>query len=336
MKNYKEEAQERQSRFRSTSRTISAEGRKLSDGKGEHDYFVALGHQEETLYPGIRGEDGALDFFRDRSITWWKGKTWPDGDSDVPTRNMVSSQVACVNFLLPLVSVEGALTAVLRAIDDDVQDVIEIVDGKGNQSPVEFEWTGIDKSLEGGTHRGQYETSVDSFVVAETDRGRRAYLMEWKYTESGGSGRYMGKGREGEVRWPRYSPLYSTIFSSFGTENGAVPMSELLYEPFYQLMRNRLLGDRMVAGREHGVLDAKVVVVAPEENSAYRARITSPPLAERFPDLKTVDDVMRATLKNPDAAFKMVSPTTLREAVESECGDAVSDWAEYMRERYGW
>ena len=79
-----------------------------------------------------------------------------------------------------------------------------------------------------------------------------------------------------------------------------------------------------------------MVVVAPEENTAYRARITSPPLAERFPDLKTVNEVMRATLKNPDAAFKMVTPTELREAVESECGDAVSDWAKYIRERYGW
>ena len=332
------EARRRQAEFRTQSETISQQGRSPSDDKGRRNgHLLAHGYEKENLYPQLRGENGALKFFREREIKWHRtGRSGDTPGGNGPTRNMASSQIACVNFLLPLVSVEGALTAVIRAIDNDVQDVIEIVDGKGNQSPVDFEWIGVDKSLEGGTHRGQLETSVDSFVVAETDRGRRAYLMEWKYTESGGSGRYMGKGRKGEVRWPRYSPLYSTIFSSFGTENGAVPMNELLYEPFYQLLRNRLLGDQMVAGREHGVLDAKVVVVAPEENTAYRARITSPPLAERFPDLKTVDEVMRATLKNPDAAFKMVTPTELREAVESECGDAVSDWAEYIQERYGW
>ena len=320
MNDFYDAAVEKQARFRATSKTISDEGRLWNRNK----HLVAYGYEEENLYPAIRGKNGVRQFFRERGIKW-QGP-----------RSMVSSQVACVNFLLPLISVKGALTAVIRAIDNDVQDVIEIVDGKGNQSLVEFEWIGIDKSLEGGTRRGQYETSVDSFIIAETKKGRRAYLMEWKYTEKSGDGDYKGEGRKGEVRWPRYAPLYSTAFSSFGTENGAVPMNELLYEPFYQLMRNRLLGDRMVAGREHGVLDAKVVVIVPEENIAYRESITSPPLAKRFPDLKTVDEVMRATLKNPDAVFKMVTPTELREAVESECEDAVSDWAEYIRERYGW
>ena len=327
----------RQSRFRSTSCTI-----KLSDGKGEHDYFVALGHQEETLYPDIRSKDGALDFFRDRCIKWWKGTTWRDGPSDVPTRNMVSSQVACVNFLLPLAAIDHALTAVARAIDNDVQDVIGIVDRKGNQSRVEFEWIGIDKSLEGGTRRGQYETSVDSFMVAETDRGRRAYLMEWKYTEGetylSTKPKYRGEGYRKEKQLNGYSDLYYADSSSF---DATIPMRELFYDPFDQIMRNRLLADRMVANGELGVSDAKVVVVVPEENLAYRTaaygkKTTSPPLVERFPDLKTVDEVMRATLKDPDTTFKMVTPTQLREAVVDECGDAVSDWAAYIRERYGW
>lgn len=37
------------------------------------------------------------------------------------------------------------------------------------------------------------------------------------------------------------------------------------------------------------VSEAKVVVVVPEGNTAYREDITSPPLKKRFPDLKTVD-----------------------------------------------
>ena len=321
MSSYYNSEVERQADFRTTSSTISEKGRSWE----RNQHLLARGYEHENFYSEIRcGENSAQEFFETRRI---KQDRW---------QSMVNSQVVCVNFLLPLARIDAALLAVLRAIDNDVQDVIEIIDRKGNQSPVEFEWIGIDKSLEGGTRRGQYETSVDSFMIAETDRGRRAYLMEWKYTESYKIGKYKGKGRKGEVRWPRYAPLYSSKSSSFGTKNGAVPMNELLYEPFYQLMRNRLLADRMVAECELDVTEAKVIVVVPEENTAYRERITSPPLHKRFPDLKTVDDVMQATLKNPDATFKMVTPNELREAVVDECGEAVSDWAGYMRERYGW
>ena len=112
-------------------------------------------------------------------------------------------------------------------------------------------------------------------------------------------------------------------------------MGELFYEPFYQLMRLRLLADRMVAESELGVAEAKVVVVVPADNAAYRERITSPALVARFPRLGTVADVMRSTLKHPDQAFASLCPSLLREAVERECGEAVSPWAAYQSERYG-
>ena len=112
-------------------------------------------------------------------------------------------------------------------------------------------------------------------------------------------------------------------------------MDELLYDPFYQLMRQRLLADRMVAERELGVIDAKVVAVVPNGNATYRERITSPPLAQRFPNLTTVSDVFRATLKQPDDAYAMVCPSVLVDAVEQECGNAAAEWVKYQRERYG-
>ena len=107
-----------------------------------------------------------------------------------------------------------------------------------------------------------------------------------------------------------YRDLYYAESSSF---SGCVPMEELLYEPFDQITRLRLLADRMVADRELGVGDARVVVVVPEENTeyrqmSYRKKISSPPLIERFPDKKFVPDIFRATLKRPDDAFAMISP----------------------------
>ena len=113
-------------------------------------------------------------------------------------------------------------------------------------------------------------------------------------------------------------------------------MRELLYEPFYQLMHLHLLADRMVANREVDITDAKVVVVVPEGSSKYRERITSPPLAKRIPQHKTVSDLMRVALKDPDATFASVCPSVLLEAVERKCdSESILDWIAYQRRRYG-
>ena len=84
---------------------------------------------------------------------------------DGPTRNMASSQIVCVNFLLPLVGIGGALETILRTIDNDIQGVITI-EHEGNVSPVEFEWIGLVGPLEEGAAptRGANTTSVDAFI----------------------------------------------------------------------------------------------------------------------------------------------------------------------------
>ena len=156
---------------------------------------------------------------------------------------MASSQVACVNFLLPLAGIPGALAAVLGSIDRDVRTVVKIR-YEGNSSEVEFEWIGLGNSLEGTTTRGANATSIDAFLVAETDSSlRRAYLIEWKYAEQYLSTRPTLKG--GVTRRLRYGHLYRASSSSFDLE-AAPSLEEFLYEPFYQIMRQRLLADRMV------------------------------------------------------------------------------------------
>ena len=329
-------ARQRQADFRNNSETISAKGCSPTDDKGQrHGHLLALEQEADNLYPTLRGEEGALRFFRDRNIKWWRNARSGDARGvEGPTRNMASSQIACVNFLLPLTEIESALAAVLRAIDGDVKSVVAI-EYEGNTSPVEFEWIGVGGPLEkyAAPTRGANTTSVDAFMVAETDAGRRAYLLEWKYVEEYPTqNNYLGNGSRGDTRRDRYSSLYSAESSSF---NGAAPMDELLYEPFYQLMRQRLLADRMIEGRELGATEAKVIAVVPQGNIAYRERITSPPLAQRFPNLKTVSDVFRATLKQPKDAYGIVCPSVLVQAVEKECGHAASEWVSYQRERYG-
>ncbi len=336
-------AKERQHCFRDSSPTVSEGGSQPTDDKGlRNPHLLAVGREEDNLYPDIRGTGGAVDFFRQRNVKWWKSaRSGDDTRVDGPTRNMASSQVACVNFLLPLAAIPGALSAVVRSLDDDVRAVVDIPH-EGRSSQVEFEWLGLPRSLEGGTTRGAQNTSVDAFLIAETTTGRRrAYLLEWKYVEQYLRTRpeFKGDGKSGDTRRRRYAAPFHAPFSSLNP--GTAPdMDDFLYQPFYQIMRQRLLADRMVQQRELEVDEAKVVVVAPEGNRAYRAvsggrAVTSPTLAQRFPDLETVEEVMRASLKDPNAQFKMVSPSLLLDGVVRSLPDETVEWAGYWRERYG-
>ena len=297
-----------------------------------HDYLLALGCEEENLFPTLRGENGASRYFAERNIKWWQARVSGDAsDGKRPTRNMASSQIACVNFLLPLIDIPGALTAVLQAIDDDVTGVVDI-EHEETSSPVELEWIGLDHALEGPgvKSRGANSTSVDAFMIAETSSGRRAYLMEWKYVEEYRT-EDKGQGRQGETRRRRYARLYDES-PSF---NRKVPFDAWLFEPFYQILRLRLLADRMVRNHELGVYEAKVVVVVPEGNRAYRERVTSPWLTQNFPD-QTISDIVRQTLVHPQHSYATVSPSSLATSVRRRCGATAVSWRCYQQARYGW
>jgi hypothetical protein len=287
--------------------------------------------------PSLRGPDEALSFLRDRGIKWWKSIGSGDSDTDGPTRNLASSQVACVNFLLPLARIPGALRAALRAIDPDVEDVLPIVDHAGRSSPVEIEWVGWSDPLEGGRiTRGANQTSADALLVARTPTGNRAYVFEWKYCEEDLHPEDKGAGRSGDTRRSRYLERYHAPTSSFA---GDVPLNEFLFEPFYQLMRLRLLADRMVSEGvtpSLRVVDARVVVVCPAENQEYRTVVTSTPLARRFAGHVALEDVMRATLKNP-RGIELVAPERLVAALgASPLDGSLLPWLDYHRQRYGW
>jgi len=336
MASFGSQGRRKQGIFRETSATISEAARCPNDNVAKrHGHLLAVGYEQENLYPSLRGPEGAVRFFADREIKWWRASR--SGDStgtDGPTRNLASSQVACVNFLLPLADVSSALTACLQTLDRDVEAVIPI-EHNGLTSPVEFEWVGPDSTLEESAYtRGANATSADAFMLAQcSDGSRRAYLLEWKYVEAYEVGGYKGEGRSGETRRKRYEHLYCAADSSFV---GQVPLDELLYEPIYQIVRLRLLADRMVRRGEFGVSQAKVVVVCPEDNREYRDRITSPALAEQLPRGARLETTIRSLLKDA-TSFVMTSPEHLAAAVVKSTTDTnVTGWYAYHRERYGW
>jgi hypothetical protein len=335
------EAKRQQAAFRAASTTISDKARRPTDEKGKrHPHLLALGTEKENLFPGIRGPAGAEAFFLARGIHWWRSARGGD-DTTVngPTRNLASSQLACVNFLLPLEPHTEVLTAILRSLDDDVATVDDIeyraTSGAIVRSRVEFEWVGEGKSLEGTptNSRGANVTSVDALLVGRTATGtKRAYLFEWKYSEKYEPDVSKGEGPAGDTRRSRYDGLYHAPGSPFDTK---IPLDAWLYDPLYQLMRLLLLGRRMTSAVELGVADYRVVVVCPEENAAYRGRITSPELRRRFPQAATMEGAVRAALREPDR-FTMVSARQLFEKAAATGHSALREWTEYHKARYGW
>lgn len=342
MKNFGIHERKRQHAFRDSSSTISPPGRAPADDKGQRNgHLLAVGHEDDNLYPSLREGNIARQFFSPRRIKWWKSSRSGDNVKvDGPTRNLASSQIACVNFLLPLAETPAALIAILRGIDADVTGVEMLTypsrdTGESLSSAVDFEWVGLDSCLEGGSGtRGANTTSVDALMVGMTDKGTsRAYLFEWKYVEEYKGAEYLGEGKSGGTRRRRYSDLYSSLASRF---NGAVPMEDFFYEPFYQIMRLGLLADKMVRDQEFSICEARVVVVCPEGNDDYRQTITSPALKKRFPNAGSVEDVIHAALRDP-ATFSLTSPETLVAAVRK--GDVTantSEWMAYQQDRYGY
>lgn len=126
---FEQATKRRQHRCREISPTIGEPARLPTDDlKHRHHHLLALAAKKKISSPASGGPSGAVDFFGQRNILWWEGSS-DKGEGRRPTRNMASSQVACVNFLLPLAGISGALLSVLQALDPDVQEAVEFGTG---------------------------------------------------------------------------------------------------------------------------------------------------------------------------------------------------------------
>lgn len=329
------QTRQQQATFR---KTLSPAADNPTDPKGQkHGHLLALNCETENLMPCLRGKGGAQDIFAARNIHWWRSARSGDQSGNGPTRNLASSQINCVNFLLPLAGDPGALAELLRAVDSDVIRVLPIEHSVKPFSPVEFEWVGWNTPLEGGTiTRGANQTSTDAFMLAETTAGLRAYVIEWKYCEEYLYPMDKGKGKSGATRRKRYTSLFSAPSSSF---KPSAKLDDLFYEPFYQIMRLLLQADRMRqqgATKTQMVTDARVLVVCPKGNKEYRNVVKSTPLGKRFPSLKTVEEAVQANLKKP-YVFKVIAQEFLVAALRSSNFAAKFQfWLDYHNLRYEW
>ena len=97
---------------------------------------------------------------------------------------------------------------------------------------------------------------------------------------------YKGDGRTGEER--RRGPAVNFIQAASSSFIGNIPLEDWFYDPLYELMRLRLLGDRMIQTKEFGIDEVKLVVVCPSENTGYLQTITSTGMRRSLPQCKAL------------------------------------------------
>jgi hypothetical protein len=266
------------------------------------EYPFVLQNAHLNLWEGIRAD--ALSYFSNNNIPWW------ESDSYSPAGHLLSSQVACVNHLYPLRQRQDLATALLKNIDRDIISAERLDDGF-----VEFEIIGQKNYLTERQHtRGANATSIDAVMLGKKPRKNILVLIEWKYTEN-----YDGTCLYGTEKYhPRpdtYNPLLEEskcpINKDVAQINALEPFKALYYEPYYQLMRQTLLGWKMADANEYGADDYIHLHVVPDKNHEMLSPVTSKELQHiknRTGD-EPVDmqDAWESILKD-DSKYRRISP----------------------------
>jgi hypothetical protein len=239
-------------------------------GRKSHPFLLPDRFWSENLFEEIRSE--AEQYFSQRSISWHRFR-----------KHLLSSQVCCLNFLMPFANRPAALAALLRPAIGDGAEMIAF-DSKGTGGPVNvaFEWIGAKDYLNEGSrtkgvrNRGANCTSADAAVMFRKNGQTERLLIEWKYTESYGQPLSGGDSARTE-RLRRYN---SIAFESDGPlkQNSICQLTDLFYEPFYQFFRQQLLAFQMQKAREAGCDRVRVLHIAPSRNTAFQ-RVTAPKLS---------------------------------------------------------
>lgn len=215
-----------------------------------------------NLYEPIRNK--ALAYFSENKIDWWAGK--------LPTGHVLSSQIACVNYLMAIRKDPVAVLALINAVRTQFKEVLPIPCDT-DESYIAFEAVSKSDHLnEDGPTRGSNCTSVDALVYAIDNNGEKWIIpIEWKYTESYDDCNSADKSNEGitykketnpkkkpkgKVRLDRYSTLIKkskqlrSVPTFVNGDDYELQGSIYFYEPFYQLMRQTLWAEQMIEHKD--------------------------------------------------------------------------------------
>jgi hypothetical protein len=296
---------------------------------------------ELNLFDKIR--ESALEYFDKNDIKWWKVDT-EDRDKkglylveetpqNMPTRNLLSSQVSCLNHLFILRENENLANAVLKKIavlfeiDDSIQAVkidtgfveFEVMEGKKIRNPLEEKESHYDKNRKKYLQRkrGEFSTSVDAVMIGRTKEKNILFLFEWKYTELYSLGKIIRTSNS-----EKYNELLRDEKCPIRIDN----FEKLYYEPYYQLMRQTLLGWKMVDAKEYDCTDYIHLHIIPSDHEKLRSTITSPGLVGT-----DMTSAWKNVLANPNK-YMVLSPDELFETLEHE--KDLQSLIKYLKLRY--
>jgi hypothetical protein len=270
-------------------------------------YPFVLQNSQKNLWDKIRDE--SISYFKEYDIKWHHGK---------PIGHLLSSNIACVNHLFFLRQHRDLATAVLKSIDSRIVSA-ELIEG----GYVAFEINGKENYLDEEKHtRGVSSTCVDAVMIGKKNDGNNILvLIEWKYTEA-----YSPKNRHRPAHDKSYKPLLETTDCPIRTEQITENNFEALYyEPFFQLMRQTLLGWKMVEAEDD--CDEYIHLhVIPKGNDKLRNKITSPKLTG-----KDMSDAWKNLLKEPDR-YRVISPDDFLSPLTTE--KKAEEFLKYLKTRY--
>lgn len=314
-----------QSKFKLESGDFSDAARKDGLYAGHFRPFcIPVEQAEENLMPEIRRT--ALDHFASNEIKWHQGQ------NGKPSNHLCSSQVCCVNFLLPFADKPEALAALLRPVYPTLERMLPIECGLY----VTFEWIGQANYLgerisrNGKRTRGANFTSADAAVRFECEDGlQQIVLIEWKYTESYGSAS-LGAAKSGTDRTATYYPLYQQ--DDCPLDKNLLPsFNGLFHEPFYQMMRQQLLAHEMEKAHELNANRVSVLHIAPAANVCF-SRVTAPALQHLG---SSVTQIWSRLVPKP-GRFISIYTETLFSPMWSMQRPELAAWLDYIGARYRW
>lgn len=287
-------------------------------GVGGQVYRLQDEHRFNNIAPEIR--DVAEAYFTKYGIAWHQH-----------SNHALSSQVACLNFLMPLARRPDLLAQLVQhAVGGDLPEMLAVEEGPDAEPWfVGFEWIGKADYLNewpksGRPTRGANVTSADAIVRFRQEGRSETLLIEWKYTEKYGAptvpdGNLVRTGRYERIAFDPAGPIRSDL---------ELALEDFYWEPFYQLLRQQMLAHRMEAEREDGTERVRVLHIAPSGNTGL-TKVTSPRL-RRFGD--NAFRVFSSLLAQPDR-FISRSTESLFAPLVAELAPTV-EWARYLSDRY--
>lgn len=287
-------------------------------GFGGDDVRLQPDHAAENLWAPI--QESALASFAVEPVIQWHQHA----------NHGLSSQVCCVNFLMPMADRPDVLARWIgHVLDIDPPEMLPVEQRAGQNCYVAFEWIGdVDHLNEGNAKgvrkRGANATASDAAVkFRATDSRIHLLLIEWKYTEEYRNHR-LSEDKRG-TRTRRYRDIAFEPRGPIRSDLG-LRLGDFFHEPFYQLLRQQMLAWHIERDEKSGVDRARVLHLSPAGNRALH-QVTAPAL-ERLGD--DAFEVFKSVLVDP---FAFVSRST-EEAFAPLPEWAGVSWYEWLRDRY--